>query len=349
MGKTSVILINTGSPARPDVPSVRKYLFRFLNDRSVIDLPLILQKILVNLIIVPFRTPKSTEKYKLLWTEEGFPLVGNTSKLADKLQNILGANFKVYYAMRYGNPGLKDLLRNIEKENFDEIIFLPLFPQYASSTTGSINRLVLDELSNWNSFPNMKFINHFYDEPGFINAFVSQIVKYQPENYEHIIFSFHGLPVNHINKIHPQVQINTCSCKKEMPEHGAYCYKAQCYETARRIASGLGLNETHYTIAFQSRLTKNWLTPFTDSLIIEKAKQGLKKLLIIAPSFVSDCLETTVELKIEYGDLFRANGGEQLDLVESLNYSDEWAEALSKIIVNCQLLIVNCNKKITNY
>lgn len=330
--KTAVILANVGTPDKPEVNAVRRYLFQFLNDRRVIDLPWLLQKFLVNVIIVPFRAPKSTKLYKLLWTEKGSPLLAISMDARDKLQKLLGENYEVFVGMRYQNPSLKKVLEHIRKNEFDHIIVLPMFPQYASSTTGTISQLVNSEVARWNVIPGITLINQFYHDPGFIQAFARQIKKYEPEKYDHIIFSYHGLPYRQTDKVHPGIKTAECTCEKAMPGHGRFCYKATCYETTRLLAKELNLHESAYTVAFQSRLTKNWLKPFSDEEVIRLAKQGAKRILIAAPAFIADCLETTVEIGIEYQEIFQEHGGEKVRLVESLNANQDWIETLYRLI-----------------
>lgn len=330
--RKAVLLINVGTPDKPEVKSVRKYLSEFLNDSYVIDLPWLFRKILVNLIIVPFRAPKSTLLYQQLWEKDGSPLLTNAVKLKEKLSIKLGDEYSVFIAMRYGKPSIKKVLKEIESGNFKEVILLPLFPQYASSTTETAIQKTYTEADKLNSFPKIKPVKQFFDHPEFQNAWLSRAMEYNPDNFDHIIFSYHGLPLRHIEKIHPKVSSLECSCEKEMPEHGKLCYKACCYATTRLMAEKLGLDKKQYSVGFQSRLTKNWLSPFTDELIVKLAKQGKKKILIFAPSFVADCLETKVELGIDYAKLFRNAGGEKLELVESLNDSDAWINALDSII-----------------
>jgi len=332
--RTAVLLANIGTPDNPDVKSVRKYLFQFLNDRRVIDLPLIPQKILVNLIIVPFRAPNSTKLYKMLWTPEGSPLLVNAEKNKKALQEALGNDFEVYTAMRYGNPSLRSVLAKVKEAGFGKLVVIPVFPQYASSTTGSIGQFVSEELSKWYVIPEYRLICQFYDHPNFVKAFAERIKSYKPEEYDHVIFSYHGLPNRQIDKTHPQIDSTQCNCSGEMPDHGKYCYKATCYATTRLLAKAVGLTPKDYSVAFQSRLTRNWLNPFADEMVIEKAKSGVKKLLFIAPSFVADCLETTVEIGIEYEELFKKHGGEKLQLVESLNDHPEWIETLRQLILS---------------
>jgi len=332
--KTAVILANVGTPDEPTVPAVRRYLFQFLNDRRVIDLPWLLQKLLVNVIIVPFRAPKSTKLYRMLWTEKGSPLLYISNESKEKLQEMLGENYEVFVGMRYQNPSLKVVLETIKEKGFGKIVVLPMFPQYASSTTGTISQLVNREVAKWNVIPELVIISQFYQNPGFIKSFASQIRKYKPEEFDHIIFSYHGLPFSQSDRVHPGIKTAECTCEEQMPEHGRYCYKATCYETTRLLVKELGLSKPAYSVAFQSRLTKNWLKPFSDQEIIKLAKQGKKRILVAAPAFIADCLETTVEIGIEYQHLFEEHGGRKIQLVESLNANNDWIETLYQIVTS---------------
>ena len=332
--RTAVLLVNVGTPDEPKVPAVRRYLFEFLNDRRVIDLPLIPQKLLVNLIIVPFRAPKSTKLYQMLWTEEGSPLLVNAEKNREKLQEVLGNDYQVFTAMRYQSPSLKKVLWQVRDERFGKMIVIPVFPQYASSTTGTIAQCVSKEVAKWIVVPEMKLVSQFYDHPMFVKAFTERIKEYQPESYDHIIFSYHGLPNRQVDKVHPEIASTVCSCEQALPGHGKYCYKGTCYQTTRLLANSLQLKPGDYSVSFQSRLTKNWLKPFTDELLIEKAKAGVKRILVVAPAFVADCLETKVEIGIEYQELFEKYGGEKVQLVESLNDHPLWIDTLKALIQN---------------
>lgn len=332
MKKIAVLLINVGTPDSPALSDVRRYLSEFLNDKRVITLPFFLRKILVNGIIIPFRARKSSNLYKNLWTEKGSALLHYSIELKNQLQNKFKEDYKIYFGMRYGNPSLIHTLKQIKEGNPDEIIILPLYPQYASSTTGSAFEAVFNELKNWNAIPSIKLIHQFYKHPEFITTYVNQILKYDPKDYDHIIFSYHGLPLSHIDKVHSSVSNDSCDCINEMPEHGKLCYKAACYETTRLIVKALGLTQNEFSIGFQSRLSNKWLNPFTDQIIKNLAQKGVKKILVVAPSFVTDCLETIIEIQHDYKELFIKKGGEKLTLVSSLNDSDEWLNSLFEII-----------------
>lgn len=330
--KRAVLLVNVGTPDSPEVRSVRKYLSEFLNDSYVIDLPWVFRKILVNLIIVPFRAPKSARLYQQLWKEEGSPLLIHSLKLKEKLGIKLGEKYTVFVAMRYGNPSIQKAMKEIAKGDFEEVILLPLFPQYATSTTETAIQKVYNEADKLESFPNIRVIKQFYNELEFLNAWNSRAQENSLADFDHVVFSFHGLPLSHIEKVHPNVKSVSCTCETNIPVHGTFCYKASCYATARLLVDNFGLKKDRYSVSFQSRLTKNWLSPFTDELLVTLAEQGKKRVLIFAPSFVADCLETKVELEIEYRKLFINAGGEELRLVASLNDSEAWVNALDSII-----------------
>ena len=340
--KTAVLLINLGTPDSPSVKDVRKYLFEFLNDPRVIDIPAIARFILVNLIIVPFRAPKSAKIYEELWVNNGLPdgikgspILYYGKSVQEKLQKTLGNDYDVYLAMRYKNPSVDEVLSAIYKKNYEKIIVIPLFPQYASATTGSVIDKVMKIISRWWVIPEVKFIGQFYDNDGFINTVVEQASKYKLDEYDHILFSYHGLPVRQVDKVYKDGTL--CQehyCETEINETNQFCYKATCYATTRLVAKKLGLREDKYTVCFQSRLDKKWLEPFADKMIIEQAKKGAKKLLVFSPAFVADCLETLIEIGVEYQKLFEEHGGKKVQLVESLNDHPMWIETLKDVVKN---------------
>lgn len=332
MRKTAVIITNLGTPDSTKTSDVRKYLFQFLNDRRVIDIPLILQKILVNLIIVPFRAPKSAKIYRILWTDKGSPLLYYTENLVRKLNERSDGSRDYFLAMRYGNPGIPEVMEDLRAKGYDNFVVFPMYPQYASSTTGSTHQEFMDVVKKWEVIPDMTFIGQFYDDEDFIKLFANKIASYNPEEYDHVVFSYHGLPIRHVNKTHPGHKYPECRCDLKMPEFGKYCYSATCHETTRKLVKELGLSEDKYTVAFQSRLDNKWLKPFSDKVLDKLAKEGKKKVLITAPSFVADCLETNVELGVEYKEEFDEAGGEELVMVDSLNDSDEWVNVIENII-----------------
>lgn len=330
--KTAVLLINVGSPEKAEKRFVKKFLKEFLNDKEVIDIPWILRKILVNLVIVPFRSEKSTALYKRLWTKNGSPLIFFSRRVKEKLNAIIEGDTEVFYAMRYGNPSISKALESIKQGEFDKVIVFPLYPQYSTSTTKTAIDVVVNRINSWDVKPEIKTIKQFYNHSKYINALSAKIQEHDLSKYDHIIFSYHGLPIRHINKIHPKIHENACGCDSMMPIHGEFCYKACCYETTRIIAKKLNLKQGFYSSSFQSHLSNKWTKPFTSDVIVDIAKKGLKRILVVAPSFVSDCLETSVEIAYDYNFLFRTHGGEKLQLVESLNDSDIWISSLKDII-----------------
>lgn len=330
--KTAVLLLNVGTPDSPDTFKVRKYMSEFLNDKRVIDIPWLLRKLLVNFIIVPFRASRSAKLYQKLWTEKGSPLLFHGISLQKKLQQKLGEAYIVEFATNYQKPNIKEITDKILKQNVNRIIAFPLFPQYASSTTGSAIEKLLKLLSSKYNIPAITTIVQYYDNPLYLEAMVSLISNYDYQSFDHIIISYHGLPLNQVNKSHYGKACEHYNCIIEVTEQNQYCYHASCYATSRLLAEKLNLDESRYTVCFQSRITKNWLSPFTDEVITTLAKEGKKRLLVICPSFTADNLETTIEIGHEYKNLFLQNGGTKLTLVESLNDSERWVDAIGEMV-----------------
>jgi ferrochelatase len=336
MKKTGVLLIQLGTPDSPRVSDVRSYLSEFLNDPRVIDLPYLIRKILVNGIIVPFRAPKSAKIYKELWElgEGKSPLLTHTQALQALLQkNFEGENVTVEMAMRYKNPSLDSVLERMRLANYDRIVLLPLFPQYASASTGSAIEKAMDIIRKWWVIPEIKIISQFYDNPGYIHSIVDNAKKFQLSDYDHILFSYHGLPERQVDKVYEGTDLcEDQPCELEVNEKNKFCYKATSYATTRLIAKELGLTEKDYTVCFQSRLDKKWLTPFSDKVVEEWAEKGAKKLLVFSPAFVADCLETLIEIGDEYQEIFEEKGGEKVQLVPSSNTHPAFVEGLTKLI-----------------
>lgn len=331
-GRTAVLLMNVGSPDKPESWSVWTYLTEFLNDKRVIDLPWLLRKFLVNFIIIPFRLMNSTRLYKLLWTPKGSPLIFYSLEMKDKLQAKLGNDYKVFVAMRYRKPDYRRVIGEIKHEGFNQLILFPLYPQHAMSTTETTVVAVENEIKRQKARLEVMVVNQFYDHPEFINAFAEQGKKYNLSEFNHVVFSYHGLPDRHLEKCHPGIKVGDCTCHTAMPAHGKFCYRATCYATSRLLAKELGLKRDDYSVAFQSRLDKNWMLPFTDEVLLSKLKEGKKRILVFAPAFVTDCLETIIEIGDEYREMFHHNGGEKLQLVGSLNAEDNWIKAMATII-----------------
>ena len=331
--KKAVLLVNLGTPDSPKTSDVRSYLFQFLNDKRVIDIPWLLRKILVNGIIVPFRAPKSAKVYKELWTDRGSPIIYHTEDLTNKLKQELGDGYHVEYAMRYKNPSLKKTLKSWEGKNFEQIIILPLFPHYASATNGSVIEESMNVFKKWWVIPEISFVSQFYDHEFYLKGFEEQGNKHNFEEYDHVLFSFHGLPERHVDKVYDDGLCQDNECEQGVTEANQFCYKATCYETAIQLAKRFNLKESDYSVGFQSRLGRGWIEPFSDKIIEDLAKKGAKKLLVFSPAFVADCLETTIEIGDEYQELFEEFGGEKVQLVESLNSSDTFVNGLKEMIL----------------
>ena len=331
--KKAVLLVNLGTPDSPKTKDVRSYLFQFLNDKRVIDIPFLIRKFLVNCIIVPLRAPKSAKVYKELWTDRGSPIIYHTDDLKNKLTKELGDDFHVEYAMRYKNPSLKKILNSWEGKNFEQIIILPLFPQYASATNGSIIEMAMDVIKKWWVIPEVSFVSQFYDHEFFLKGFEEQGNKHNIKEYDHVLFSFHGLPERHVDKVYDEGLCKDNDCEKGVSMSNLFCYKATCYETAIQLAKRFKLKKSDYSVGFQSRLGRGWIEPFSDKIIEDLAKKGAKKVLVFSPAFVADCLETIIEIGDEYQEIFEEFGGEKVQLVESLNSSETFVKGLKEIII----------------
>tara|TARA_B100000287_G_scaffold87334_2_gene79978 strand:- start:484 stop:1482 length:999 start_codon:yes stop_codon:yes gene_type:complete len=330
--KKALLLVNLGTPDKPTYLSVFKYLRQFLMDGRVININPFLRFILVNFIICPTRSFSSTKVYKEVWDKNtGSPLLHNTTKLAEKLVNKV-QDYDVYFAMRYQNPSIESVINKILETNPDEITVLPLFPHYAAATTGSVYQEISRVISKKWVVPNIRFINQFYDNEKFINAWVDKASKFDLNTYDKVIFSYHGIPNSHVDNVYPDSLCSDHNCESEVTNENKFCYKATTYETTKILANRLNLSPDKYQVTFQSRLTNKWLTPFTDEVLESLPTNGNKNVLVFSPAFTADCLETIIEIGDEYKELFLEAGGEKLDYVESLNYSDLWADAIIDII-----------------
>ena len=337
--KTGVLLINLGTPDSPSTRDVRSYLSEFLNDPRVIDINAVGRAILVNGIIVPFRAPKSAKIYKELWQLWGgsSPLLTYGLQLKKDLQRKFdpSENVTVEFAMRYKNPSLPSVLEKMQKVGYDQLIILPLFPHYASSSSGSAIEKAMAIIQKWWVIPEIKIIPSFYNHPGYIQAFIERGQQFDLKNYSHFIFSYHGLPERQIDKVHPDLKCASCNCHQQFNTDQTYCYLNQCYETTRLIAEGLEISSDNYTVSFQSRLGKTpWLKPYSDQIVKDLAAAGHKKILAFSPAFVSDCLETSIEIGTEYQEIFEHAGGEKIELVPSLNDSETWVTAVKALITS---------------
>ena len=336
--KTGLLLVNLGTPDNPSTPAVKKYLTEFLNDRRVIDISAIGRFFLVNLFIVPFRSSKSSKLYKEIWSaEHGSPLLYHGLQLKEKVQKKLGEKFVVELAMRYQTPAIRSALENLRKNKVSKLVVLPLYPQYASSSTGSTLEKIFDEIKSWEVIPEIKLFSNFFDQEDLIDCFAENGKKFDLSKYDHILFSYHGLPERQIKKASAHYGENACqlgSCCENITEKNQYCYRANCYRTTQLLAQKLNLPKEKYTICFQSRLGRSeWIKPYTDQVLKERAAKGDKKILVFSPAFVADCLETVYEIGVEYNHAFKQYGGEKIELVPSLNSNESWVSAIEKMVV----------------
>ena len=313
-GKTGVLLVNLGTPNSPNRGDVRRYLKEFLLDRRVIDYPWLARNILVRGIIAPFRSGSSSKLYKELWTENGSPLKYYGEVVAEGVQKALGDEYIVELAMRYQSPSVESSLKKLIEAEVAEIIVFPMFPQYASATTGSVHDEVMRLLRKEESIPNVRFINSYYDYEPMIDIFAENAREFDLDSFDHILFSYHGLPARQLKKADRN---NHCkqneNCCQNITIKNQFCYSAQCHATTKALVEKLALREDQYTTCFQSRLgPEEWAKPYTSTVIEEQAKKGAKRLLVFSPAFVADCLETIIEIKTEYQEEFEEMGGEHV-------------------------------------
>ncbi len=334
MSKQGVLLVNLGTPDSTSVSDVRKYLREFLSDKRVIDIPAVPRWLLVNLIIAPFRGPKSAAEYQKLFTERGSPLKYYTEDITRLLQDSLGNEYIVEFAMRYQNPSIEAALQALKAKKVHKIHVIPLFPQYASATTGSVIDKIMEITKDWQVIPEMVFTSHFLEEDLFINTFVKKGKDWiNRHEYDHFVFSYHGLPERQIKKASVNNYCKLGNCCQSLNDNNRFCYRAQCFHTTRLIVEKLKIPTEKYTVCFQSRLGNDpWVQPYTEEVLKKLAKEGKKKVLAFSPAFVSDCLETTIEVGETYHEEFLELGGERWDLVESLNDDPMWVECLAGLV-----------------
>ncbi|MDO6674662.1 ferrochelatase [Tenacibaculum sp. 1_MG-2023] len=330
-----VLLVNLGSPKSTNPKDVKKYLGEFLMDERVIDVPYWLRTFIVKGIILNTRPKKSAEAYQKIWWKEGSPLIVLSERLQNKVQTK--TELPIALAMRYGNPSIKSGLQELHDKGVTDVLLVPLYPQFAMATTETI--LVLAEELRKEFFSGMKItdVPAFYNKPEYITALSNSIKDYlSDKDYDHILFSYHGVPERHIRKSditksHCNPEAGNLSCCNTPSEAHKYCYRHQCYQTTKNVISELGLDENKVSTSFQSRLGVDpWLQPYTDRTIVNKAeKDGIKKLAIVTPAFVSDCLETLEEIAMEGKHEFLEAGGEEFYTVPCINDNDEWVDVLA--------------------
>lgn len=333
MAKQGVLLLNIGSPKSYEVEDVKKYLTTFLMDKDVIDMPFILRWPLVNLLIVPKRAPFSAGNYKKVWLEgEGSPLTVYTERFAKKLQQDLGENYVVKIGMRYAEPTIDRALKEFSEEGIQKVLLAPMFPQYAEATTGSSIKYTLGQIKHHSYQLQTEVLPPFFDAEAFVGPSVELAQeKTSGKNIDHYLFSFHGLPESHIRKV-PGC-LTSPDCCFEQNACAKNCYRAQCFASARQMAERLGIPDSHWSVAFQSRLGRaEWLKPSTDHSLEVLAKTGKKNIAVLCPSFVADCIETLEEIGIGGEELFKENGGQEFYLVPCVNENTDWVQGFANLI-----------------
>ena len=323
--------MNLGSPDSTSTRDVHTYLMEFLMDKRVIDYPWLFRKILVGGLIVPFRAAKSAEAYQTIWTKEGSPLIVLTRQLQQALQQLVPEPVEI--AMRYGNPSMEDAYQRLLERmpQLEEVIAIPLYPHYAMASYETAVEYAQEIHRRKKYSFKLSFIRPFYNESHYLQALSEQIRPFLQQEYDHILFSYHGVPGRHIKKSDPtgdHCLMSALCCETPSPAH-ATCYRHQCFTTTREIVKLLGIPAGKYSNSFQSRLGKGWLEPFTDIRLAEMPGEGIKKLLILCPAFVSDCLETLEEIAMRGKETFIAAGGEAYTMIPCLNVNPLWVQALA--------------------
>jgi ferrochelatase len=330
--RRAILLMNLGSPDSTSVKDVRTYLNEFLMDKRVIDMPFISRALLVRGIIVPFRAPKSAAAYRTIWTKDGSPLIVLTRQLQEALQQQVQE--PVAMAMRYGNPSPKQAYDRLLAEHpaLEEVLLVPLYPHYAMSSYETAVEYAREQHRKGGYAFRLTIFPPFYKEPAYIRSLAESIRPYLQKEYDHILFSYHGIPGRHVIK----TDITGCHCLKQQdccntpsPAH-AYCYRHQVITTTRLVTEALGIPEEKHSISFQSRLGKGWLEPFTDIRLEQMPQEGTRKLLVVCPAFVSDCLETLEEIEERGKETFLKAGGESYHMIPCLNTHPEWVKTLAE-------------------
>lgn len=334
-----LLLINLGTPDGPSTAQVRRYLRQFLNDPRVIDIHPIARWMLLNLVILPTRPPKSARAYQKVWTERGSPLLFHSQDLTAALQARLGQGTMVVLGMRYGKPDIPSALRRLQQAGCDEILALPLYPQYSSAATASALDDLYDAVRAAPAQPTLSVRAEFHAEPGFIDA-VATVAEEHLGGWkpDHWLFSYHGLPERQVKASEiagPDGALaghclGSASCCDAIVPANRQCYRAQCYATTRALVARLGLSPAEHSVAFQSRLGRTpWIRPYTDEVLPQLVTQGVKKLAVLTPSFTADCLETIEEIGMRGKEDFLKAGGEELRLVPCVNAHPRWVEVLA--------------------
>lgn len=336
--KHGILLINLGTPDHCDVTSVRRYLNEFLMDPYVIDIPYPLRLLLVKGIILRFRPRASAELYQKIWTDRGSPLLVISQDLTQKVQQAVAQDTQVVLGMRYGNPSIASAVATLMQHQLETLTVLPLFPQYSQAATESAIQAFKKAIASYTTKPKINIIEDFYNHPAFINAYTDIIAQHlDTEHHEHLLMSYHGLPVKHLENTGCQHVGKHCLDKIGCPaitKQNARCYRAQCYATTHALADNLNLKSNQYSVSFQSRLGKTpWIKPYTDLHLPELYKNGIRRLAVVCPSFVADCLETLEEIAMRAKEQWQELGGTSLSVIPCLNSSDMWVKAITQLTV----------------
>jgi protoporphyrin/coproporphyrin ferrochelatase len=328
-----VLLVNLGSPASPSVPDVRRYLREFLMDGRVLDVNWLLRFCIVHFAILPSRPKRSAHAYQSIWTPEGSPLIVTSHKVRAKLQERV--RVPVELAMRYQTPSISGAISSLAQKGVGDLLLIPLFPHYAMSSFETAVVRVREVAANIAPTMKVQVQPPCFEQPDYIAALAGSAREFLARGYDHLLFSFHGLPERHIRKSDLSgqhcLQVNNC-CETSSPAH-ATCYRAQCFKTVAAFAQAAAVPQGKYSIAFQSRLGRTpWLKPYTDFELSRLAGQGTRRLLVMCPAFVSDCLETVEEIGIRGRRAFLDAGGSEFALIPCLNEHPLWIEALGKMV-----------------
>ena len=332
----AVLLLNLGTPAEPTAKGLRDFYKGFFSDPYVFDMNPLGRWLLRNLIILPFRAPKTAKDYATIWMDEGSPLKVYADRLQASVQSAYantGEDVLVLNGMAYSQPFIPEAMAELESKGRDEILVLPLFPQYSTATTASVFHGVKQAAAKWETHPNLHFIDDLYAEPAFVRAWTDLIGKHlKEEQVDHVVFSYHGLPESNIKKADSHDVCGFGSCCEQISDKNRLCYRAQCIGTTKNVVAALGWSEERYSIAFQSRFGRQaWIQPYLDDHLEILLASGCKKIAVVTPSFVSDCLETIHEIGIEYREQFMEGGGEVFQLVPNLNDEPVWFSSVYEI------------------
>ena len=334
MSNRAVLLANLGSPDRPDTTAVRRYLDQFLMDPYVIQLPWILRRLIVRLFVLPRRPKSSAEAYQSVWTDEGSPLVVLSQRLLSAVQKE--TDVPVAMSMRYGKPSIEsELLKLAIIDGVDEILFIPMYPHFADSTVKTSVIEAQRVIDQHKLDVRLTVFQPFYQRDDYINALVASTKPWinADNNFDHILFSYHGLPESHLTKADPTGGhcLLSADCCQRASEARASCYRHQVLRTTECFVEKTGLRPDQYSVAFQSRLGKaKWLEPSTVETLEQLARDGVKNLLVMCPAFVTDCLETLEEIAIQGSEIFEQAGGESLTLIPCLNDHEDWVNVICR-------------------